>query len=466
MSAKTFKCIYCNKSTFKSIQALEQHRKSAHVLAQCQVCKRKFGDIKALNQHKSMHQQCSVKSQVKQEQPAISKAIPALEAAAQPSSSNQQLLSAIEGVIYPVDGMLSLNLILLYMNALLIQPLAFPSIPLAAPGIIYGSHTFTVLHPLEQQLMLKYLTARCHSSERLRKQGYLTATTSKATGNPYPYKSSIKRSEFCESPQNASISGKPIQTNRFAVTIDCEMVQVARGQRELAFISVVDFLTGEVLINSYVQPLQKVINWKSEISGVTASAVAAAVASGRALRGWKAARQALWEHIDSATILIGHSLQSDLSVLGVCHSRIFDSAIFTAEAVFPDLIRPTQGLKRLWGLKTLAKDLLGGLDIQNSNSGHDCLEDTMTTREIVLFCLGNPELLKLWAEGARGQYDDEQTRKKNNKGKKPNRGTRCSFSSDLMESDMDDEIEVLRWEDIAEDCGWPHPDTGYDPWSD
>ena len=57
-----------------------------------------------------MHQQCSVKSQDKQEQPAISKAIPALEAAAQPSSSNQQLLSAIEGVIYPVDGMVSLNL--------------------------------------------------------------------------------------------------------------------------------------------------------------------------------------------------------------------------------------------------------------------------------------------------------------------------------------------------------------------
>lgn len=315
--------------------------------------------------------------------------------------------------------------------------------------------------------MLKYLAARCHSLKRLQKQGYLAAATARVTGDPYPYKSSIKRSDFCESPQTISTSGQPIQTKRQAVTVDCEMVQVARGRRELAFISAVDFLTGEVLINSYVQPQHKVTNWKSEISGVTNSAVAAAVTSGQALRGWKAARQALWEHIDSATILVGHSLHSDLSVLGIYHSRVFDSAIFTAEAVFPDLIRPTQGLKRLWGLKALAQDLLGGLDIQNSNHGHDCLEDTMATREIVLCCLGNPELLKLWAEGARDQYDDEQMKKKqNNKGKKPQRRAQRSFSSDLMDSDLDDETEILRWEDIAVDCGWPHPDTGYEPWSD
>lgn len=36
--------------------------------------------------------------------------------------------------------------------------------------------------------------------------------------------------------------------------------------------------------------------------------------------------------------------------------------------------------------------------------------------------------------------------------------------SDAFDDDEDD--EVLRWEGIAEDLGWPHPDTGYDPWSD
>lgn len=313
--------------------------------------------------------------------------------------------------------------------------------------------------------MLKYLTARCHSLERLKKQGYLTASTT-MTGNPYPYRSCVRRTDFRESPRPIPIPEGFGQMKRQAVTIDCEMVQVARGQRELAFISVVDFLTGEVLINNYVQPQCKVTNWKSDISGVTPSAVDAAVAGGRALRGWKNARQALWEHISSDTILVGHSLNNDLSVLGIYHSKVFDSAIFTAEAVFPEFIRPTEGPKRLWSLKNLARDLLAGLDIQNSDNGHDCLEDTLTTREVVLFCLGNPEILKLWAEAARRQYDDEQMRKKSNKEKKPRRGGSYSFPPKYMESDTDDETEILRWEDIAEDCGWPHPDTGYDPWSD
>jgi hypothetical protein len=35
------------------------------------------------------------------------------------------------------------------------------------------------------------------------------------------------------------------------------------------------------------------------------------------------------------------------------------------------------------------------------------------------------------------------------------------------DSDSDEEDgEVLDWSDIAEDLGWPHPDTGYDTWSD
>lgn len=108
--AKTFKCISCNRSTFKSAQDLQQHRQSAHIPVQCQVCKRKFVDITALSQHKSMHQQCSVKSQAKQEQPVISKATPVVDTAAQPSSSNQQFPSVVEGVNYLVDGMVPFNL--------------------------------------------------------------------------------------------------------------------------------------------------------------------------------------------------------------------------------------------------------------------------------------------------------------------------------------------------------------------
>lgn len=137
--AKNFKCTKCNGAAFKSTGALEQHRNSVHVPAQCQVCKRKFGDTKALNQHKSMHQQCSIRSQHKTEEPATSKAssatsksappaskatsavsetspsvfrtspatskaAPAVTPAAQPLSPSQQLSSVIEGISFPVNG--------------------------------------------------------------------------------------------------------------------------------------------------------------------------------------------------------------------------------------------------------------------------------------------------------------------------------------------------------------------------
>lgn len=37
-------------------------------------------------------------------------------------------------------------------------------------------------------------------------------------------------------------------------------------------------------------------------------------------------------------------------------------------------------------------------------------------------------------------------------------------SSNCAYFDSDDEGEnILHWSDIAEDMGWPHPDTGYDP---
>ena len=39
-------------------------------------------------------------------------------------------------------------------------------------------------------------------------------------------------------------------------------------------------------------------------------------------------------------------------------------------------------------------------------------------------------------------------------------------SSSWGYDDDDDDREILHWSDIAEDLGWPHPDTGYDPWSD
>ncbi|KAL4867308.1 hypothetical protein BDV12DRAFT_186825 [Aspergillus spectabilis] len=150
------------------------------------------------------------------------------------------------------------------------------------------------------------------------------------------------------------------------ITLVCEMVRVNGDRDELAFLCAVDFFTGEVLITI-----------TSRFSGVTPEAMAAAVAAGQALSGWKSEREALWIYNDTESVLIGHSLNDDLKVLQFIHPKIVDSAILAAETFSS------------W---RLALAFLNR-KIQTGKKGHDCLEDTFATRDVVIWCLRNPDLL-------------------------------------------------------------------------
>ncbi|KAL2835984.1 ribonuclease H-like domain-containing protein, partial [Aspergillus pseudoustus] len=186
---------------------------------------------------------------------------------------------------------------------------------------------------------------------------------------------------------------------RKAVVLDCEMVGVLgannRETSELVRLSAVDFLTGEVLIDTYVAPGGQVISWRTKYSGVSAAVMREQTARGNVVEGgWKAARDRLWGVIDASTVLIGHSLNNDLGVLGMVHARVLDSAILTREAV-------GGGCNRHWALKVLVQRFLAR-EIQTGRDGHDCLEDTFAAREVVLWCLRNNAELQAWAAEERG----------------------------------------------------------------
>ncbi|CAO2658541.1 Nn.00g062640.m01.CDS01 [Neocucurbitaria sp. VM-36] len=254
----------------------------------------------------------------------------------------------------------------------------------------------------------------------------------------------------------------PQVPKRGAVALDCEMVGVNKNGSEVARISAIDCLSGEVLIDTLVQPTQPVTDWRTKFSGITKKAMTAAVVSKRALKGWPAARAELWEHIDSNTILIGQALYHDLDALRMQHWRIVDSAILAKDAVGP-------GVSRQWGLKNLCKQLLG-IDIQsNGKKGHDSVEDAFAAREVVLWCIGHQEELAKWAKAQRAEYF---RKKKELEEKRAKRRLQQELllsqeqSSDGSSDENSEDEEIVRWEDIAEGLGWPHPDTGYDPWSD
>lgn len=245
------------------------------------------------------------------------------------------------------------------------------------------------------------------------------------------------------------------------MTLDCEMAGIASGAGEAILLCVTDYVTGALIINRYVCPTEQITQMRSSIHGVSKATLDKAVSQGQALAGWKEARAELWKYIDGNTILVGHSLEHDLDALRIIHLKIVDSGILSRNAV---------GIRRTrWGLQTLCSDLLN-VEIRKNKGGiHDCLEDVLATREVVLFCTRNKEAFRSWAEAAREKeirLKKERDKAQQERAKQQARKKEGEIRSHTyFGSDSEDE-EVMHWSDIAEDLGWPHPDTGYDPWSD
>ncbi|KAH7378424.1 ribonuclease H-like domain-containing protein [Phaeosphaeria sp. MPI-PUGE-AT-0046c] len=196
----------------------------------------------------------------------------------------------------------------------------------------------------------------------------------------------IKLRTFANSPTPS------VQTPKHsAIVLDCEMARTKGPMglmNEVIQVCAVNYLTGEIVLNRLVLPEGRVHKLGTEIHGITANAMSIAASQGQLLSGWRAARAELWKLIDTDTVLIGHSMNYDLDVLRMIHTRIVDSAILTRNAVGPH---------RQWGLQTLSRELLGVEIRKNEGGVHDCTEDVLATREVVLWCTRNQAEFASWA---------------------------------------------------------------------
>ncbi|KAI8958091.1 ribonuclease H-like domain-containing protein [Daldinia sp. FL1419] len=304
--------------------------------------------------------------------------------------------------------------------------------------------------------LLNSLTPCCHSEACLIAENYYTGTW---TGRKWKH---INTKWFIPTPERVKGVVK-----RKALVMDCEMVGIAGGRSELARICVMDLFTREVLIDSLVLPTQNVTDWRTKYSGITRAMITQAKARGNALDGWPAARSKLFEIADADTILIGHSLNHDLQVIHIIHHKVVDSAIVVAEAVFGK----GNKLGRQWGLKTLCQELLG-IKIQASKSGHDCMEDTLASRELLLWCFREREKLEVWAKDALAKYETEKKKREerqkakaqemvlkklreSGKGRETGR-----IGAGYYHDDPSDDSLVMSWEEYLEACEFP---PGYDP---
>ncbi|KAK0372599.1 RNA exonuclease [Colletotrichum limetticola] len=228
---------------------------------------------------------------------------------------------------------------------------------------------------------------------------------------------------------------------RLAVAMDCEMGVAYDGESELIRVTLVDYFTSEILLDSLVYPQVRMAHYNTRFSGVSRQDMQAARSKGKCITGGLAnVRAAVWEWVSAETIVVGHAVHNDLASLRWIHPKVVDSLILAtnvraeterleaeeeervnkeaekaaaeaaAEAVAeggvnleeedlisfdkPESLEKTEeggGLaerkpqKRKGGglsLKALTSEMLGR-DIQKGRVGHDSLEDALASRDLV-----------------------------------------------------------------------------------
>ncbi|XP_015250477.1 PREDICTED: RNA exonuclease 1 homolog isoform X1 [Cyprinodon variegatus] len=159
----------------------------------------------------------------------------------------------------------------------------------------------------------------------------------------------------------------PVDGNGGVFALDCEMCYTKQGL-ELTRVTVIDSEM-KVIYDTFVKPESKVVDYNTRFSGVTEEDLVNATIT---LRDVQAVLLSMFR---AESILIGHSLESDLLALKLIHSSVVDTAI-----VFPHRL----GLPYKRALKNLMADYLKRI-IQDNVEGHDSSEDASACMELMIW---------------------------------------------------------------------------------
>ncbi|XP_060089108.1 LOW QUALITY PROTEIN: RNA exonuclease 1 homolog [Heteronotia binoei] len=149
--------------------------------------------------------------------------------------------------------------------------------------------------------------------------------------------------------------------------LDCEMCFTKQGL-EPPGVTVINSEL-KVVYDTFVKPDRKVVDYNTRFSGVTEADLENTTITLRDVQA------VLLNMFSADTILIGHSLESDLFALKLLHSTVVDTAV-----VFPHRL----GLPYKRALRTLMADHLKRI-IQDSVEGHDSSEDAGACMELMIW---------------------------------------------------------------------------------
>jgi len=150
------------------------------------------------------------------------------------------------------------------------------------------------------------------------------------------------------------------------IAIDCEMCMTGPSEFSLTRVSCVDW-DGSVLLDSLVKPFKSITDYLTPYSGITAAMLADVTTTLADIQA------KLLPLLTTDTILVGHSLNSDMNALQLTHPNIVDTSILYPHPRGPPLKSSLKWLAQKYLIK----------DIQQGVKGHNSIEDARAALELV-----------------------------------------------------------------------------------
>lgn len=189
----------------------------------------------------------------------------------------------------------------------------------------------------------------------------------------------VERLEDADVPEGDIEEGS-ITAGRDILSMDCEMVMTGPEEFSLARISVVNW-SGDVVLDRLVKPDKPVTNYVTQFSGITEELLKPVTTTLRDIQ------TELLDLVGPRTILVGHSLDSDLKALKLTHPFIVDTSVIYPHPRGPPLKSSLKYLTQ----KYLNRQIQQG----HGAVGHNSIEDAKACLDLTR---QKCEKGKMWGE--------------------------------------------------------------------